>query len=246
MIQKYSHILTLSQFTEDYISALGINDFLTRCYVDQMSLWEEVWEVDDPLEDDNGVAGQPPARSQTAFFENHVDRYYTRPDAESESDYWSRVSFDPNLSLHDVMDRPTAPWDWRGIGHAGNIKVSDIISVYTTAAGNKLPWNWMSICGNETITMSDVLCHPHIPWDWGTLSTNPSITLDDIINHRSIPWDYDSIVTYRPARSDFNQIRQLVLIRYISVRLIQHMWRDSTTNPVYNMCDLLLSRRLIC
>lgn len=41
-------------------------------------------------------------------------------------------------------------------------------------------WDWNDLSGNQNITVSDVMSHPHYPWNFSFLLTNPSFSLEDI------------------------------------------------------------------
>lgn len=99
-----------------------------------------------------------------------------------ESITWSFLSRNSNITLDDMLETPSFPWNMEYGCYNPNITMK------LRSQHPELNLRWQSFMNNPSITINDVLYNIDKPWNWYALTRR--FSLQCICSHPTLPWDY--------------------------------------------------------
>jgi len=98
-----------------------------------------------------------------------------------------------------------------------------------------MPWSWMHLSENLSISIDDILSYRQLPWCWPTVSAREDLHFSHVIQNPDIPWDCEGL-------SGMNGLT----IEYVKSKMTEDwFWRDIATNLSLNMSPLDLVKNQI-
>jgi hypothetical protein len=120
---------------------------------------------------------------------------------------WPSLSMNPNVTMDIIEAYPTVLWDFRMISANPNLTTEFIL-----AHVDRFDWKILSrYCGyGHAIShpIDFILSHQELPWDWLALSENQSITIDDMLANPTIPWVWSACWLKRSSFKSVEYVRK--------------------------------------
>ena len=101
---------------------------------------------------------------------------------------WSKLSRNLDITIIDVLENPSLPWDYQFLEYNSTIFVDNIKK------------NWLVLHEHIELfrkpvpTLTDVLAHPQLEWSWPKLQASAIITAADIEANPQIDWTWSTLL----------------------------------------------------
>ena len=100
---------------------------------------------------------------------------------------WCELSRSLDITIIDVLENPSLPWDYQFLEYNSNIFVDNIKKNWSVLQKH------IELFRKPVPTFSDVLAHPQIEWSWPKLQAKAIITAADIEANPQIDWEWSAL-----------------------------------------------------
>ena len=150
----------------------------------------------------------------------------------NEDNYYSALSYWPNISMKFIESHINEKWSWRTLSENPHISLEFIekhidkdwywrdlsknpkITTGFIETHIDKDWEWYELSRHRNVTMKFIEKYINLKvkkykddledaWEWGFISENPNITLDFIKKHSDKDWDWISIYFNKKLKNEF-------------------------------------------